>query len=574
MVDGRRTAEGSHVLVNRRRSRRAHRARPMSVRPHDTVVGRSGAVLLAALLAGAPVLLSQGVAPVEAADVLAVRDVVPAHLPTTHKQVSPDVNPFAAQQALARLDDRLTAVETATATLVGHPLAPAAPEPPVQVSRVVHAGPGPRADVQVRLQDEPEDEAPAGVPAEPLHWTGEPEQLPPRVEDARQEVVTGDLSSAIRAVDDVEDGVLLVATDLADASAQSAALARQLVPADPHVALLDTAVVASHAAADARDVVTAATTATQARDAAAGVTLAAQVAAQSADEALKAAIARADLQAHSTDGYTNGNIPLEVLCPVAFAPRHHLRCDAAEALARMNEAYRAAFGRDIAITDSYRSLEAQVRTKAAKGSLAATPGTSNHGWGLAIDLGDGANSYRSAQYTWLKAYAALFGWHHPSYMDEGGRGPHEPWHWEFGTVDDRGTGTSAPILVNGEPNAAIPPAPVDPATTETTDDPTAEPTPTPAPTPTPTVTPTPSPTGSPTTTPEPTPSGSPSGSPSPDPSTDPTPDPTGTPTDAPTDAPTDPPTDPPTGPATVPTEPSTPAPDPTDPTGTTPTATA
>ena len=131
----------------------------------------------------------------------------------------------------------------------------------------------------------------------------------------------------------------------------------------------------------------------------------------------------AEQQAHSTDGYTNGNIPLEVLCPVEFAPDHHLRCDAAEALARMNVAYRQAFGHDMVISDSYRSLADQVRTKAAKGGLAAVPGTSNHGWGLAIDLGDGVDSYGSAQYAWLKVNAVLFGWHHPTYMDEGGRGP-------------------------------------------------------------------------------------------------------------------------------------------------------
>ncbi|WP_203748007.1 M15 family metallopeptidase [Cellulomonas chitinilytica] len=518
-------------------------------------MGRSGAVLLTVLVAGAPVVLSPalGVLPVEAAEVAAVHEGVPAHLPVTRKQVPPELNPFAVQQALARLDDRLEAVEAATATLVGHPLVPAAPAPPVHVAHLVRTGSMPRADVTERLQDDPADAAPPDVAAEPPQWTGEPEQLPPRIDDARQELDEGDLSSAIRAVDDVEQDVLLVATDLADGSAQTAALARQLVATDPHVAVLDAAVAATHAAADARDVVAAAAAAIQARDAATGVTLAADVAAQSADEALKAAIALAELQAHSTDGFTNGNIPLEVLCPVVFAPQHHLRCDAAEALGRMNVAYREAFGHDIVLTDSYRTLEAQVRTKAAKGPLAATPGTSNHGWGLAIDLGDGANSYRSAQYAWLKVNAVLYGWHHPSYMDEGGRGPHEPWHWEFGTVDDRGTGTSAPILVNGEPNAATPVVPVEPATTTPTDAPTPSPTPTPS--------------GSPTPTPTAGESPTPTDSPSPEPSGSPTEQPTDSPTDAPTDAPTDP-TDPPTDPAT---EPTTPAPDPTDPSSPTPT---
>ena len=40
--------------------------------------------------------------------------------------------------------------------------------------------------------------------------------------------------------------------------------------------------------------------------------------------------------ARSTDGYTNGSIPLKVLCAVSFAPSQRLRCDAAEALTRLN----------------------------------------------------------------------------------------------------------------------------------------------------------------------------------------------------------------------------------------------
>ena len=113
----------------------------------------------------------------------------------------------------------------------------------------------------------------------------------------------------------------------------------------------------------------------------------------------------------------------------------------------MNAAYREAFGRDLAIIGSYRTLAEQVSTRGGQGGLAAVPGTSNHGWGLAIDLGDGANSYRSRAVRLAQGQRVLFGWHHPTYMDEGGRGPHEPWHWEFGTSDDAGTGTSVPITV-------------------------------------------------------------------------------------------------------------------------------
>ena len=109
----------------------------------------------------------------------------------------------------------------------------------------------------------------------------------------------------------------MVALDLGDQSAQNAAMARLLVSADPQVALLDAAVGATHAAADVRDVVAAATSAVQARDAAAGIVVAARQIVTTGDEDAKAAVAKVDQQARSTDGCTNGAIPLKVLRPTA-----------------------------------------------------------------------------------------------------------------------------------------------------------------------------------------------------------------------------------------------------------------
>lgn len=53
----------------------------------------------------------------------------------------------------------------------------------------------------------------------------------------------------------------------------------------------------------------------------------------------------------------------------------------------MDAAFRQAFGYDLPINDSYRDYAAQVEAKAIYGSEAAPPGTSNHGWALAIDIG-------------------------------------------------------------------------------------------------------------------------------------------------------------------------------------------
>ncbi|GAB6901929.1 M15 family metallopeptidase [Kineosporia succinea] len=138
----------------------------------------------------------------------------------------------------------------------------------------------------------------------------------------------------------------------------------------------------------------------------------------------------------STDlsGYPNGEIPSSALCKIAFAPEHRLRSDAALGLERLNVAYREHFRRDICITDSYRDLATQVRLKREKGALAATPGTSNHGWGQALDLCDGINTGPSAEtYRWMKTNAPTYGWVHPAWAEPGGSGPLEFWHWEFDT---------------------------------------------------------------------------------------------------------------------------------------------
>ena len=92
--------------------------------------------------------------------------------------------------------------------------------------------------------------------------------------------------------------------------------------------------------------------------------------------------------------------------------------------------FRAAFGRDLCITDSYRTLAEQRHLAYTKGGLAATPGTSNHGWGLAIDLCT-AETRNSDVLTWLTENGPIFGWANPGWALPGGAGPHEAWHWEY-----------------------------------------------------------------------------------------------------------------------------------------------
>jgi hypothetical protein len=127
-------------------------------------------------------------------------------------------------------------------------------------------------------------------------------------------------------------------------------------------------------------------------------------------------------------GYTNGRIPLTALAHPTQAPTAWFRPDAAAAFDRLSAAYAARFGHPLGVTDSYRDYAHQVSTKAAKGYLAAKPGTSNHGWGLAADLVVGG--YSSADYQWLLHNAPQFGWSNPGWAQAGGT-KHEPWHYEF-----------------------------------------------------------------------------------------------------------------------------------------------
>jgi D-alanyl-D-alanine carboxypeptidase len=131
-----------------------------------------------------------------------------------------------------------------------------------------------------------------------------------------------------------------------------------------------------------------------------------------------------------TAGFANGLIPVAALCPVWGAPGQLLRADAAAALRLLSRQYAAEFGRPICVTDSYRTLAAQVKVYAEKPALAATPGTSNHGLGVAVDLCGGIESFGTAEHAWMLAHAPLTGWFHPSWAGAAGSKP-EPWHWEF-----------------------------------------------------------------------------------------------------------------------------------------------
>jgi len=88
------------------------------------------------------------------------------------------------------------------------------------------------------------------------------------------------------------------------------------------------------------------------------------------------------------------------------------------------------------IESCYRSFDGQVwwrRYYCSTGhcELAASPGTSKHGLGRAVDFQDqnGELAFTSPGYAWLTKYAARFGFSQPAAVHQGGASA-EAWHWE------------------------------------------------------------------------------------------------------------------------------------------------
>ncbi len=125
-------------------------------------------------------------------------------------------------------------------------------------------------------------------------------------------------------------------------------------------------------------------------------------------------------------GFDNGRIPQSALASIGAGL--YLRPDAAQAFLLMSGAHQRDLGYPIGVTDAYRDYATQVELAGRKPALAATPGTSNHGWGLAVDLVTGG--WEGPTMRWLEANAHRFGWLHPAWARRDGSKP-EPWHWEY-----------------------------------------------------------------------------------------------------------------------------------------------
>lgn len=119
--------------------------------------------------------------------------------------------------------------------------------------------------------------------------------------------------------------------------------------------------------------------------------------------------------------WQNGRVPEAQLVPLGQSG-HRLAAPAAAAFAELEAAARAS-GVSIRVSDSYRSYDEQVdmvRRKGlySEGGLAAEPGSSQHGWGLAVDL-----DLDPRAQAWMREHGGRHG-----FVEDV---PREPWHWTF-----------------------------------------------------------------------------------------------------------------------------------------------
>ncbi|HUR13965.1 MAG TPA: M15 family metallopeptidase [Mycobacteriales bacterium] len=132
----------------------------------------------------------------------------------------------------------------------------------------------------------------------------------------------------------------------------------------------------------------------------------------------------------STAGQSNGQLDAASLCPLWQARGQRMRTDASRWFNKMSIYHKQTTGRPLCVTDSYRSYSQQVDVYQRKPGLAAVPGTSRHGWGVAVDLGCGVQQFGSANYRWMQANARRFHFVHPAWAEPSGSMP-EAWHWEY-----------------------------------------------------------------------------------------------------------------------------------------------
>ncbi len=132
-------------------------------------------------------------------------------------------------------------------------------------------------------------------------------------------------------------------------------------------------------------------------------------------------------------GQKNGKIPERMLVAIGWDKEKTLiAAPALKDLNRLNTAFKKKFGHNLDIDLAYRTRATQDAYWVELGPyVAARPGTSNHGWGTAIDVPETYNySFRGKYHKWLKANSKKFNWVHRKILEEGS--PYaEAWHFDY-----------------------------------------------------------------------------------------------------------------------------------------------
>ncbi|WP_417234729.1 SH3 domain-containing protein [Arthrobacter sp.] len=129
----------------------------------------------------------------------------------------------------------------------------------------------------------------------------------------------------------------------------------------------------------------------------------------------------------------NGKLASSNLVAISWDPGQNLIAGPAlRDLTKLDQAFKRKFGRHLEIDLTYRTRGTQEYLYRELGRMiAATPGTSNHGWGLAIDFPETRDyGFGGRYHTWLKAHSKSYGWVHHKVYEKGS--PYaEAWHFEY-----------------------------------------------------------------------------------------------------------------------------------------------
>lgn len=158
------------------------------------------------------------------------------------------------------------------------------------------------------------------------------------------------------------------------------------------------------------------------------------------DKKIKKAIYIGKIQSQNGKTVSNGSLPSILLG--ASNSGTTVLADVVNKLNKLEDAWNAKFPQSPFSASGYRSYEGQVSVRQdweSKGDpkKAAYPGTSNHGLGIAVDIGllyqkwaqDKVAVWESEEFKWMSRNASKYGFTHPSWARIDGSNP-EPWHWE------------------------------------------------------------------------------------------------------------------------------------------------